>query len=376
MRVLIVYPKIYIYGGAELLIVKLCNYLTGKGIKNTLLTSSIIPDVERDLKGTNVIVRKGSTDTMNILENAFFLWKNVRDYLDNFDLINVHNFPAEISAFLSPKPVVWMCNEPELYLAKTNTTSFKNKLFLGGLMPFEKFVVKRYIDSVVVADEFNAERFKRIYGISPHIINYGINHEFFSQGDAKEAKHKMGLDDKFVILQVGMITPLKNQLASLKTVKELKSRIPDLILILAGYWEEEYKIELEKYIDKNNLEDIAVFTGHIERKDLRELYYACDVLIHPIKSQGGWLAPFEVLCAQKPIVVSSEMTASSIIRREEIGVITKDFVGAILDTYKNPDKYHEIAARGGKWVRKNLSWDNFCVQMLNLFYGVTNNSQK
>ncbi len=374
MRVLIVYPKIYVYGGAELLVIKLCNYLSSKGIKNTLLTTSIIPAVKRDLKETNVIVKESANDTMNILEYAFFLWKSARGYLDDFDLINVHNFPAEISAFLSPRPVVWMCNEPEVYLVKANTTSLRLKLYLSGLSPFEKFVVKRYIDCVIVADEFNAERFKRIYGITPYIINYGIDYEFFSQGDTKKIKHKMGLDNKFVILHVGMLTPFKNQLASLKTVKEVKNKIPNLILILAGYWFKEYKLELEKYIKENSLKNVVVFTGHIDRKDLRDFYYACDVLIHPIKPQGGWLSPFEALCARKPIVVSPEMTASNIIMREKIGIVTDRFAEALMEIYEYPDKYYKIATRGEEWVRKNLSWDNFCEKTLKLFYRAINAS--
>jgi hypothetical protein len=160
MRVLIIYPKIYVYGGAELVVVKVCNYLSSKGIKNTLLTTSIIPEVKRDLKRTNVIIKKDLKDRMDDLEYAFFLWRKVRDYLDNFDLINVHNFPAEIAAFLSSKRIVWMCNEPELHLPRSCITSLKRKLLWSVLLPFfERFVVKRYIDSVIVADEFNVQRF-------------------------------------------------------------------------------------------------------------------------------------------------------------------------------------------------------------------------
>jgi glycosyltransferase involved in cell wall biosynthesis len=374
MNVLIVYPKIYVYGGAELVIVKLCNYLSDRGIKNTLLTTFIVPEVKRDLKETNIIVKKGSKDTMNILQHTFFLWRKVRDYLDDFDLINVHNYPAEMTAFLSSKPVVWMCNEPQLNLSMESATSLKRKFLLSGLMHFEKFLVKRYIDAVIVADEFNAERFKRIYGITPYIVNYGVDYDFFSHEDAKKIKHKMDLDNKFVILQVGMLQPFKNQLASLKTVKEVKNKISNLVLILVGYWIEGYKLKLEKYIKQNSLEDVVVFTGHIDREDLRDLYYACDVLIHPIKSQGGWLSPFEALCARKPIVVSPEMTASNIIMREKIGVVTNSFAKVVMEIYKDPDKYHEMATRGGEWVRKNLSWDNFCEKTLDLFYRAINDS--
>jgi hypothetical protein len=48
------------------------------------------------------------------------------------------------------------------------------------ILAFDKFVVRHYIKNVVAADEFNAERFKRIYGFKPEIINYGIDYDFFS----------------------------------------------------------------------------------------------------------------------------------------------------------------------------------------------------
>jgi hypothetical protein len=39
-----------------------------------------------------------------------------------------------------------------------------------------------------------------------------------------------------------------------------------------------------------------------------------------------------------------------------------------MDVYENPEKCHEVAKRGEKWVRENLSWDKFCQRMLDLFY--------
>jgi glycosyltransferase involved in cell wall biosynthesis len=373
MRVLIVYPDIYIYGGAEQVVVRLCNYLVSKGIKNSLLTTKIIPEVRGYLRGTDIIVKEQVSNKTNTIERAMFLWNKIREHADDFDLINVHNYPAEITAFLSPKPVVWLCNEPELYLSKKHTKSFRLKLFSTGLMPFEKFVVRKYINRVIVADKFNADRFENIYGITPSVINYGIDHDFFSQRrDQVVTKNRLGWDSKFVILHAGMLTPFKNQLESLRTVKNLKNKIPGLLLVMAGHWIEKYKAQLDKYIKDNNLEDFTVFTGHVEKEELRDLYYACDVLIHPIKSQGGWLSPFEALCAQKPVVVSTEMTASEIVAKAKIGTVTDHFDEAIMDIYKNPDKHKKIAVQGEKWVKDNLCWDNFCRETLRLFQHTIN----
>lgn len=372
MRVLVVYPKICVYGGAELLLVRLCNYLTKKGIKNSILTTSILPEVQKDLIGTNIIIQK-IPKVPNILNNLFnlneiiALNKGIRNNLGNFDLINVHNYPAEISIFPYRKPTVWMCNEPELYLIYPSF-SLKAKLLLKIFFEMEKFVVRHYIRNVVTSDEYNSERFRKIYGFKPEIINYGIDYEFFSQKRAGVSKKDFGLSNNFVVLQVGMLTPFKNQLESVKIIEKLRNKIPQIKLVLIGWGEGRYKIMLEEYVRDKRLEDYVIFVSHVNREKLKDYYYSCDVLLHPIKPQGGWLSPFEVLCAKKPIVVSSEMTASEIIKRENIGIVTSDYEGAIMKIYRNPDKYNEIAKKRAKWVKENLSWDIFCEKMLNLFY--------
>jgi glycosyltransferase involved in cell wall biosynthesis len=211
-----------------------------------------------------------------------------------------------------------------------------------------------------------------LYGIEPHIDNYGIDCEFFSQPGKIRTKHEMRLDNKFVILHVGMLTPFKNQLESLRTIKKLKNKIPNLLLVMAGHWIETYKEQLDEYIRLYNLEDLIAFTGHISREKLRDFYYACDVLIHPIKSQGGWLSPFEALCAGKPVVVSQDMTASDILSKENIGIVSNQYDDVVMDIYRNPDKYAEMANKGAIWVKENLTWDKFCDGMVTVFDNVLN----
>lgn len=373
MRVLIVYPKFFIYGGAELVIVKLANYLTKKGIENTILTTAMLPEIEKDLAGTEVIVQKPPKIPFNILglRDILALHKGISDNLNNFDLINVHNYPAEISLFPYHKAAVWMCNEPpEIVLRLELEPSPFLKLVKKAVLKFDKFVVRHYIKNVVVADEFNAKRFEKLYGIKPEIINYGIDYEFFSQGNPEKVRKKYNLNNDFIILQVGILTPLKNQMESLKTIEKLRDKIPHLKLILAGLAEKEYNLKLEKYIREKDLAKYLIFTSQLKREDIRDFYHACDVLLHPIKPQGGWLAPFEALCAKKPIIVSPEMSASEIIKREKIGIVTDDYTSVIMEIYQNKDKYLEMAERGRQWVKNNLNWDFFCQKNLEVFQKV------
>jgi glycosyltransferase involved in cell wall biosynthesis len=360
----------YVYGGAELLIVKLANYMTKRGIENALLTTSILPEMQNDLDGTEIIIQENFKIPFDILgfNEILALHKGVRDNLRYFDVINVHNYPAELSIFPFHKPAIWMCNEPELYLTLQLKVAPFDIIKNNILFTFDKFVVRYYIKNVVVVDEFNCKRFREIYGFKPEIINYGIDYDFFSKGDGNRALKKFNLFGNFVVLQVGMLTPFKNQMESIKTVEKLKYKIPNIKLVLAGWgYGDTWEMQLKKHVKERNLVQNVVVTGHLSRKDIRDVYHACDVLLHPIKPQGGWLAPFEALCAKKPIVVSEEMTASNIIKREKIGTVTDDFAETIWDIYINPQKYKEAAERGQKWVRENLGWEKFCEKMVNVF---------
>jgi glycosyltransferase involved in cell wall biosynthesis len=365
MRVLIVNPRFFIYGGAELLIVELCRYLTRKNVEHALLTTAIIPEVSQALPKTRIILIPCRWDSLKFYFN---LWLAVRKHASQYDLINIHNFPAEFSAFMSRRPVVWMCNEPELYLRKINTKSRRGKLLGAPVFLFERWIVRNFIRKTIVSDPFNARRFQSLYGIAPSVVNYGIDYDFFSVPD-ESGVHRLKAQwgKRFVILHVGMMTPLKNQLRSLQALCEVKKRIPDCLLVLAGSWEDAYKSLLDSFIIENQLAKNVIFTGHIDRQELKSYYYTCNVLLHPIGSQGGWLAPFEALCAALPIVVAPDMTASEIITEKQLGTVTNDYEEVINCIYEQPSSYQAMAQYGKQWVRENLSWDKFCQGMLDVF---------
>lgn len=365
MKVLIVYPDFYVYGGGETLVVRLCNYLTKKNVHNAILTMSMLPEVRNDLINTDVCLFGRRHSSIGTLRS---MCGEVKRLSLQYDVVNLHNYPAEIAATSSKKPTVWMCNEPELHLSLAyNKLRFKTKAYLKALSPYEKYIVRNRMDYNVVADEFNAKRFEMIYGRTPTIIRYGIDTEYFVQGDRTDARNKLKLGEQFVVLHVGMLTPLKNQMESLRAVKKLKNVIKNVRLVLAGYWHEDYKREIDEYIKANDLQSCVTMTGHVSRRDLRDWYHAADVLIHPIGSQGGWLSPFEAVCAGTPIVVSPEMTASAIIGEKDLGEVSSDYCKSLLNVYNNKNYYRNKTADAASWVRNNLTWDEFGKRMLDTF---------
>jgi len=367
------------YGGAETLIAKLTNYLSSNDIEVAIATLSLAPEISEIFKGIKVITPNqhyayelrstGLLNALGTLKELLALRNLIKSNISGFDVLNVHNFPATWATFpnLWRKPIVWMCNEPP-DLWNNQNPSLLLKIIMKLVFFFDRLIVNKGIDEICVSDEFNCNRVVERYNRHPNIMNYGIEYDLFSKSTGKNILKKYELDEHFVLLHVGVLSPQKNQLYSIKLVQNLKSEIPNIKLVLAGLGGNPYEKMLKEYILKNRLDNHVLFTGHLSKEEIADFYQTCDVAIFPTKSQGGWLSPFEALCAGKPIVVSPRMTASSIIERENIGVVTDDFTKAVLDIYKNPRRYYEMAECGRKWVKENLNWDSFCKKMVEIFY--------
>lgn len=379
MRILIVYPRFFIDGGAERLVVRLCNHLTGSGCTVALLTTAMLPGIQDQLNQTEVITAalppqgklRGGRGLVRRQIDA--LGKALLDRQHDVDVINIHNFPAELAIEGATRPVVWMCNEPELFLRVKRDAfrlrSFSSKRFYKALLKREKEIVRSRITTTVVADQGNADRFQAIYGIKPEIVSYGIDHDFFSQ--PPDDAPIPGLPDttgRFVILHVGMLTPYKNQMASLKALATLRKKLPQALLVLAGSSQDgRYQKKLARFMARHGLDDHVIFTGHINRSQLRTLYGAAHVLLHPIKPQGGWLSPFECLSAGTPIIVSEAMTAGPLITREKIGCVTDDYAKALADAHQNYAQHQAMAEKGQRFVGDHLTWPAFSGNMLDIF---------
>ncbi|MEK6906842.1 MAG: sugar phosphate nucleotidyltransferase [Nanoarchaeota archaeon] len=376
-KVLIIHPQMKYFGGAELLIVEMANWLTKRGIRNDILTLSKSKEVEDNLINTEIIIPKnkidilpsGFKDIKDIIHFIKICRKELKKIIGNYDVINFHNFPVTWTLFPKRKPCIWMLNEPPNLWSKPHA-GFALKTLNKIRNYLDREIVRNSIDLICVADEFNKERAIIRYKKIPRVIYYGVNYNFFSKGNSKQAKKKWNINGKFVVVQSGILTENKNQLDSIITINKIKTKIPNILLILAGTPEEKYKKKLDDYIKNNHLEKYVLFAGNLNRRDLRDLYKSCDVGLFPVKKQGGWLAPFELLCSGNPIIVSEEMGASSVIKENNLGIVTKNYSEELLKVYNNVKESKKKAGKASLFVKKNLGWDIFTDKMIKAYRDV------
>lgn len=378
MLLLIVHPHLTLYGGAETLLANFCACLAERGVTYKLMTLSLSDSVKQHFCSTEFILPEkalnfklarsgGVGDNIAVLKEILQLRKMLCKHAPEYDLVNVHNFPASWAAFVTPRMKVWMCNEPPEFWNNPHP-NLMMKMIMSFGYALDRFIVRHTFLGNVVSDEFNSQRFKRKYGIVPSVINYGIEHAFFSKKvDSRPVIEEYDLKKYFVLLQVGTISYMKNQMASLRALKEILTTINNAKLIFAGDSVEEYRKQLEEFIRIYSLDDNTIFTGHITKDKLRMLYKACDCALFPIKEQGGWLSPFEALSAGKAIIVSPLLTCSEIIKNAGIGVVSDNFGKTILEVHADMGQYYRMALKGQRWVAQNLSWNVYSEKMLALF---------
>lgn len=374
-KVLIVHTQMKFLGGAELLIIELCNWLTKRGIKNDILALSSSKEVQNKLIDTEIIIPKHNIDlrppgfknTKDILKFVRIYRKKIKKILKNYDIINFHNFPVTWTLFPSKKPCVWMLNEPPNLWSKPQANFFLR--FMNKLRNrIDKEIVKDSVDIICVADDLNRQRAKERYKRDARIIYYGINYDFFSNGKACKAIKKFDIKNNFIITQSGMITKTKNQFESIKTINNIKDKIPNILLIIAGeIADREYKEKIDEYIKRKRLEKNVLFTGNLSREDLRDLYKASNVGLFPIGKQGGWLAPFEFLCSGNPVIISKDMGAASVIKQFNLGITTEKYSDALIEVYKNSEKYQKEGIQRKKLIKKNFGWDIFADKMIKAY---------
>lgn len=366
MKVLIAHSQMAMYGGAEVLIVRLATYLQNQGHLVTIATLSTRNiDAYKDLE---IITPKHQIEyrlrgSISALSDIYKMWRELSNLCSelapDYDVINAHNFPA-IWCAPRNKKVVWMCNEiPDLFHNR-HISLLINPLLNSGRW-LDRTVARSKHPIAVVADENMARIFSHRYLIKPEIIPYGIDGEFFAR--TSRISH-----NSFTIIQPAMVSPSKKQLAVLEAAYVLKDKIPNLQVIFAGYMEPEnaYTQLLRDYIKEHDLTKNVTFTGLVTREYLRELYSVSDIAVFSGVGQGSWLGPFEAMSASVPVIVSPNLTCSSLIDRENLGEVSNDFVWSIKQVYEHPKAFDTRIEKAKQYVLQNLTWNKFCGEFAKL----------
>lgn len=282
--------------------------------------------------------------------NGYFYYKSIKRIFEKIRkkedivLIDAHTFKTEgyVATKLKKK-------YPEITTTVTlhGSSFFYNTRTKNGRKQIAR--VFNTIDNIVcvsdkikrIAQEFNTEKVKLIYN--------GVKQYNF-KGNAK---------DKNRIISVGMLYFEKKQDITIKAMKELIKKYPELKLTIVGDGEE--RENLEKLVNDLGLSNFVEFTGHIKNDKVMKLMSKSYIFIMPSINEGFGIVYLEAMKAGCITIGTKGEGIDGFIRNNENGFLLRPDVDEVVklidDIYNNKYDLNTIRKNAYDDVSE-LTWEN------------------
>jgi glycosyltransferase involved in cell wall biosynthesis len=175
----------------------------------------------------------------------------------------------------------------------------------------------------------------------------------FYPAPSSETVQRLGIEPEFILF-VGTVEPRKNLLTLVRAFEQ----IANIQLVIAGQkgWLSD---DLMAYLDRSEIRERVLFTGHLSDDDLRALYSSCRVFVYPSLYEGFGLPLLEAMACGAPVVTSN---VGSIV--ETVGEAarlisptdTGELAQAITTLLNDPREREHRSALGIKHAKK-FSWE-------------------
>lgn len=169
------------------------------------------------------------------------------------------------------------------------------------------------------------------------VINNDIDLNKFQYKPEMREKYRelLNVQDKYVILNVGRLLPVKNQLFLIELMKEINKEHKNVVLLIAG--DGILKEELKQKINSYHLQENIILLGN--RDDVPNILNAADVFIMPSLFEGLPLATIEAQANGLPVIlsdtISKECNITGLVRFISLDSPKSEWVNIML-SYKDP----------------------------------------
>ncbi len=163
------------------------------------------------------------------------------------------------------------------------------------------------------------------FGVAPAarfaIVPYGFDLPAWSDADDEaraRVRAELGVDDgTFVVGWAGRLTPIKRPLDLIRTLRALRDRDVDAVLVVLGDGDERQ--ETEALAHELGVFDVARFLGF--QQGLRTWYPALDAFLLTSANEGAPVVAIEALAAERPVVATDVGGTATIVTDGESGFL-------------------------------------------------------
>lgn len=156
----------------------------------------------------------------------------------------------------------------------------------------------------------------------------------------------------FIVTVIAELNKNKNQIALVKAIPILKTRIPCLKVLLIG---KETEPDVRKYVDAHDLNEVVLFLGY--RNDVEKILSISDIGFSASLREGLPVNIIESMACGLPILCSDNRGHRALISHLETGIIfdaadTESLIDFLVLFHKNPALRQEMGQRNVAAARR------------------------
>lgn len=123
----------------------------------------------------------------------------------------------------------------------------------------------------------------------------------------------------FTLTRLASTEQYKGHDLVIKAISRLKSKFPDLKYILAGQYDNEEKIRIQKLIATAKVGEQVILTGFIDDAEISDHFLLADLFVLPSKKEGFGIVFIEALACGLPVICGNSDGSIDAIRNGELG---------------------------------------------------------
>jgi len=291
----------------------------------------------------------------------FIPWHSLRKRLEQFDIVVVQLYPANLIPIL-PKKLSTKVITVEWGTPSGVWSRWQERLYVK-LAEWASGIACRRADKVLVGSKFVQNYVKQKYGVNSKVLCLdGLD---FSLLDKDKYQNKR----KDNILYIGRISPHKNLHTLIEAFQQVKQAVPNATLTIVGsHTFPRYTEKLHKLAAKLSLVNSVKWAGAVSWEALPQYYADCSVYCSPSLWEGFMRC--EAFAFEKPMVVFNNTANAETVKDKESGFVVKEntpeaLALALITLLKDSELQHKMGKAGYSWAKNNLDLDIITKELVN-----------
>lgn len=241
--------------------------------------------------------------------------------------------------------------------------------------------IGNHVDTVTYISDYTRGRIEPALGPHPEYVHLpsGVDSAFFRPASAEErarTRHRFGWGDEPLVVCISRLVRRKGQDQLIAALPQVHRQFPDARLVIVGTGPEERR--LRRLAD--DLGDRVVFTGALEREDMRDVLAAADVFSMPARTRGAGLdveglgiVYLEAQACGVPVVAGDSGGAPEAVHPEAGEVVSgrsrEQIAGSISALLADPGRRAAMGEAGRRYVSSLWTWERFGARLRELTTG-------